>query len=314
VDSGNIPANPMNRFAARILPILLIVCLVTSCATVHRGTTERLPGASRWTNSLGMVFVPVPGTKVSFSIWETRVKDFAAFAATGPKLDGTNWNHALYHDVTPVSDGPDYPVVGVSWNDAIAFCVWLTETERKAGNISTNAAYRLPTDAEWSWAVGIGDRETNGTPKDKSGKLEGAFPWGTQYPPPAGAGNFADLAAREYFTNWPCIEGYRDGFVTSSPVGSFPPNKSGLYDLAGNALEWCDDFYDAAHKQRTMRGGGWNNTGPKSLLSSTREHVAPQRFSVVTGFRCVLEIPPAVSAETAVRVQIVKDIKTDYSK
>lgn len=246
----------------------------------------------RWTNSLGMVFVAVPGTKVSFSVWETRVNDFTAFTATNPKLDGTNWNHALYHDVTPVSDGPDYPVVNMSWNDANAFCAWLTKTERQAGKISAGATYRLPTDAEWSWAVGIGDRETNGTPKDKSTRIEGVFPWGTQFPPPAGAGNFADLAAREYFTNWPFIDGYRDGFVTTSPVGSFAPNAPGLRDLAGNALEWCDDFYDAAHKQRVMRGGAWNNCGPKSLLSSYREHVAPQRFSVVTGFRCVLAPGP----------------------
>jgi formylglycine-generating enzyme required for sulfatase activity len=191
-----------------------------------------------------------------------------------------------------VSDGPDYPVVNVSWNDANTFCAWLTEKERQAGKITATATYRLPTDAEWSWAVGIGDRETNGAPQDKSTRIEGVFPWGTQYPPPAGAGNFADLAAREYFTNWPFIEGYRDGFVTTSPVGSFTPNQFGLYDLAGNALEWCDDFYDAAHKQLVMRGGGWNNTGPKSLLSSYREHIAPERFSVVTGFRCVLAPGP----------------------
>ncbi|HTY86537.1 MAG TPA: SUMF1/EgtB/PvdO family nonheme iron enzyme [Candidatus Acidoferrum sp.] len=220
------------------------------------------------------------------------MKDFAAFAATDPKLDGTNWNHALYHGVTPVSPGPDYPVVNVSWNDAAAFCAWLTRKDREAGKIAPGASYRLPTDAEWSWAVGIGDHETNGTPKDKSTKIEGVFPWGIQYPPPAGAGNFADLSARECFTNWPYIEGYRDGFAATSPVGSFPPNRLGLYDLAGNALEWCDDFYDGAGRQRVLRGGGWNNKGPKSLLSSCREHVAPNRFSVVTGFRCVLEPGP----------------------
>jgi formylglycine-generating enzyme required for sulfatase activity len=273
------------RLAALLVP-------VAWCARVQAIPTNFPPDSKRWTNRLGMVFVPVPGTKIFFSIRETRVKDFAAFAATNPKLDGTNWNHARYHGVTPVSDGLEYPVVNVSWNDANAFCAWLTESESKTGNIPVGAGYRLPTDTEWSWAVGIGDRETNGTSKDKSAKIEGVFPWGTQYPPPAGAGNFADLTARDYFTNWPCIEGYRDGFVAASPVGSFRPNQFGLYDLAGNALEWCDDFYDTAHKQRVMRGGGWNNTGPKSLLSSYREHVAPERFSVVTGFRCVLAPGP----------------------
>jgi formylglycine-generating enzyme required for sulfatase activity len=282
----------MNRLITRLLPVLFVAMQIVSCAPIRPQSGKDMVGSGRWTNSLGMVFVSVPGTRVSFSIWETRVQDFAAFAAIQPKLNGTNWNHALYHGVTPVSDGPDYPVVNVSWNDANAFCAWLTETERKTGKIPAGAFYRLPTDAEWSWAAGIGGRETNGMPRDKSCQIPGVFPWGTQYPPPAGAGNFADLTAKDCFTNWPFIEGYRDGYATAAPVGSFKPDTSGLYDLAGNAMEWCDDFYDATHKQRVMRGGAWNNCGPRSLLSSYREHVAPERFSVVTGFRCVLAPPP----------------------
>jgi formylglycine-generating enzyme required for sulfatase activity len=282
----------MNQSMIRLGLGLLAAILFVSCAPIRPPAGNYRTGSTRWTNSLGLVFVAVPGTKVSFSIWETRVKDFASFAATHPKLDGTNWNRARYHNVTPVSAGPDHPVVNVSWNDANAFCALLTERERRAGIIPAGAMYRLPTDAEWSWAVGIGDRETNGTPKDKSARLENVFPWGLRCPPPAGAGNFADLTARECFTNWPVIEGYRDGFATTSPVGSFAPDASGLYDLAGNALEWCDDFYDSTRTQRVLRGGAWNNRGPRSLLSSYREHVAPQRFSVVTGFRCVLVPEP----------------------
>jgi formylglycine-generating enzyme required for sulfatase activity len=239
-----------------------------------------------------MIFLPMPHTKVAFSICETRVKDFAAFAAANPTLAGTNWNHAFYHGVTPVSPGPDFPVVNLSWNEAEAFCDWLTETEREGGKISTQEFYRLPTDEDWSWAVGIGGQEIGATPKEKNAKLENVYPWGAQFPPPPGAGNFADLAALNYFTNWPHIENYNDGFVTTAPVGSLAPNALGLFDLAGNALEWCDDFYDTSHKQKVLRGGAWNNCGPKSLLSSYREHVAPDRFSVVTGFRCVLQTNP----------------------
>jgi len=280
----------MKRFADMLLPVLL-AGWAASTVTVH-GQPIGMAGATRWTNSLGMIFVGVPPTKVRFSIYETRVRDFSAFAATQPKLDGTNWNHAFYHGVTPVSDGPDFPVVNVSWNDAQAFCAWLTRTERGSGRIPANASYRLPTDEEWSQAVGIGGCETGATPRQKSGKLENVFPWGSGFPPPAGAGNFADLSAKEVFTNWPVIAGYRDGFATTAPVGSFKPNSTGLYDLAGNALEWCDDFYDGTHNQRVLRGGAWNNCGPKSLLSSYREHAAPERFSVVTGFRCVVAGKP----------------------
>jgi formylglycine-generating enzyme required for sulfatase activity len=239
-----------------------------------------------------MIFVPVPHAGVLFSIYETRVRDFVTFAATYSQLNGTNWDHALYHGATPVSAGPDFPVVNVSWNDAQAFCVWLTKTERQAGTIKGKEFFRLPTDAEWSWAVGIGEREGEGTPKDKNSKIPDVFPWGTQFPPPPGTGNFADQAALNYFTNWPHIDGYNDGYVTTAPVGSFTPNQYGLYDMAGNAMEWCEDLYDPAHQQRVLRGGAWINCGPKSLLSSYREHTGPEHFSVATGFRCVRATAP----------------------
>lgn len=279
----------MNQNAARLLPLAIVVMLGGFCAELTSGAESNLPPSIRLTNSLGMIFVPVPNTKVCFSIWETRMRDFAAFAATHPRLDGTNWNHALYHDKTPVSTGPDYPVVNVSWNDARAFCIWLTQSERAGGKATNAVLYRLPTDAEWSWAVGIGDSESGDTPKEKNAKLEDVYPWGTQFPPPPGAGNFADRDALNYFTNWPNIKGYADGYVTTSPAGSFTPNALGLFDMAGNAMEWCKDDYDDSGKQRVLRGGAWINCGPKSLLSSSREHTSPERFSVATGFRCVME-------------------------
>ncbi len=273
----------MLEFIAKIFFAIVSVMIV--CAGTK---AQNLPGEGRWTNSLGMVFVPVPHTKVRFSIYETRVRDFAIFAATHPQLDGTNWEHALYHGRTPVSTGLDFPVVNVSWNDAQAFCAWLTKTERQAGTISGKEFFRLPIDMEWSWAVGIGGREGQGTPKEKNSKIPDVFPWGTQFPPPPGTGNFADKAALNYFTNWPHIDGYNDGFVTTAPVGSFKPNAFGIYDLAGNAMEWCNDFYSGTNGQRVLRGGAWINCGPKSLWSSYREHAGANRYSVATGFRPVL--------------------------
>jgi formylglycine-generating enzyme required for sulfatase activity len=270
----------MNQFVAIILPVV-IAMLAVSGMEARPQMPVGLPATGRWTNGLGMVFVPVPSAMVCFSIYETRVKDFAAFAATHPQLDGVHWNHALYHGTTPVSAGPDFPVVNVSWNDARAFCAWLTQTERQSGKISGQEVYRLPTDVEWSWAVGIGDRETGATPREKNDKIKDVFPWGTRFPPPPGAGNFADQAALNYFTNWPHIEGYNDGFVTTAPVGSFTPNALGIYDLAGNAMEWCGDFYDESHRQCVLRGGAWINCGPKSLWSSD----PTTRRRIVTAWR-----------------------------
>lgn len=291
----------MNKSTACTLSFLLAALLGLSCAHLRPKPRGECPVSSRWTNHLGMVFVPVPHTHAAFSIYETRVKDFAAFAATHPKLDGTDWNHALYHNTTPVSTGPEFPVVGVSWNDANAFCQWLTKTERAMGIIPPGVVYRLPTDAEWSWAVGIGGREPGGTPKARNHKIPNVYPWGTEYPPPPGAGNFADQAALNYFKKWPHIPGYNDGFVTTSPVGSFRPNAFGLYDMAGNADEWCEDSYDGKSSRRELRGGSWVNTGPRSLWSSTRMSVDPSRFSVITGFRCVLAWQNATNSNETVQ-------------
>ena len=130
-----------------------------------------------YVNSLGMKLVPVAGTKVFFSVWETRVQDYGVFVKeTGRQL---------YKPSFPQE--PTHPVVQVSWEDAVAFCVWLSKKEGRQ--------YRLPTDAEWSVAVGLGV-EKGSTPYEKALKVAG-YPWGDAWPPPRGAGNYSpDLGKR----------------------------------------------------------------------------------------------------------------------
>ena len=105
-----------------------------------------------FTNTLGMKFVSVPGTDVQFCIWETRVKDYAAYAAANEGVDGSWKNFEFGGFKQPET----HPVVEVSWNDAQAFCAWLTKKELPEGKIKAGQKYRLPTDAEWSVAVGLG--------------------------------------------------------------------------------------------------------------------------------------------------------------
>src|SRR6202042_1437467 len=113
----------------------------------------------------------------------------------------------------PVSREPDYPVVGVTWENAKAFCQWLTEKESAEGKLPKGMAYRLPTDEEWSRAVGLA-REGGATPKERGGKNQRVFPWGSGFPPPkANVGNYADAAWHEQFPTARWIEGYSDGFV-----------------------------------------------------------------------------------------------------
>ena len=228
-------------------------------------------------NSLGMKFVPVPGTEVLFCIWETRVQDYAAYAkASGGEPEKPHFEQ-----------GPTHPAVNVSWDDAQAFCKWLTEKEQVAGRITQKQRYRLPTDAEWSKAVGLPE-ESGDTPDAKSMKIKDVWPWGTTWPPPKGAGNYADETLKGCRDNLNCIKGYDDGYEYTSPVGSFKANQFDLYDLGGNAWEWCEDGYDNERKQRLLRGGSWDDYGPVTLLSSRRYIYTAAGRLYDFGFRCVL--------------------------
>ncbi len=261
---------------------------------IPRSATKDKP----FVNSLGMRFVPVPGTETLFCVWETRVGDFEAFVsatgydATGEmySLDdkekgwvqvGRTWKSPGF----PGIQTDEHPVVGVNWEDATEFCKWLSRQE--------GITYRLPTDHEWSQAVGIGERESaTASPKDKDEKIEGVYTWGSQFPPPTGTGNYAGSEART--GSWPdkysTIEGYRDPHPRTAKVGQYPPNRLGMYDLSGNVYEWCQDWFSGDQKYRVLRGGSWSSTDPTSLLSSYRLGGTPASRNVNRGFRCVLVV------------------------
>ncbi len=246
-----------------------------------QGATKEQP----WENTLGMRFVPVAGTEVLFSVWDTRLQDFQAFVqATGYdategmySLDYLGWKHRG-------------PVVGISWDDAQAFCKWLTEKEHTTGRLPGDKFYRLPTDAEWSTAVGL-PTENGATPKDKGGKMEEVYPWGKQWPPPRGAGNYFGEEAN-IGSEGRGIKSYNDGFLRTSPVGSFSANRYGLYDMGGNVWQWCDDWYDKNQQTRVLRGGSWDSYVSDLLRSSYRDFGIPSLRNFTIGFRCVVGSAP----------------------
>ena len=234
-----------------------------------------------WENALGMKFAPVRDLLVG--IWPVRVQDYEAFCQAAHRA----------RSIPDFSQSPTHPVVKVSWADATDFCEWLTAKERGAGRLEEGQSYRLPTDLEWSVMAGIADEGGN-TPEKRDGKARD-FPWGKQWPPPAGFGNFADSAVKK--SGMATIAGYHDGFPQTSPVGSFQPNRFGLFDMSGNVWQWCADSYKGGatgiHDWGVLRGGSWGTASQAELRSSYRNVVERSERDVLYGFRCVLDPGPS---------------------
>lgn len=273
--------------------------LSDAVAAIFAKLTKR---KSPWENSLGMRFVPVAGTEVMFSLWHTRVQDFEAYVkATGHnategmeslKADGSKWRGGNWKSPGFAQTG-QHPVCAVSWEDAQAFAQWLTEKERKEGKLNAQQSYRLPLDWEWSVAVGLDEPRTE-TPEENCishvGLPTSVYPWGSQWPPPPGAGNYAgeEVKDGEWPADYQVIAGYRDGYARTSPVGSFNANRFGLYDMGGNLWQWCEDYFNGQSGCRVIRGGSWAQGDETSALSAYRGVSWQDRRADDVGFRLVL--------------------------
>ena len=235
--------------------------------------------ANRWTNSLGMVFVPVPNTTVAFCIWETRVVDYEVFVREG------HWAR-LWPKKPDFRQETNHPVVNVSWEDAKGFCEWLTHKEHASGVLKPNQAYRLPTDHEWSFSVGL-PREKGATAQQRSFEISDYYPWGKMPKTPEhGHGTAVVNVTPRNVGNY---TGKNDGFAFTAPVGSYAPNSVGIYDLGGNVWEWCIDFADDG-RRHILRGGSWFSG---AIPSGGRDYTLPDGEIGDFGFRCVRADAPA---------------------
>jgi len=186
----------------------------------------------------------------------------------------------------------------VSWDEAARYLNWLSLQESltpvytaqngvmlPATTIGTG--FRFPTEIEWAYVARYDGQRS--TPLKYS--------WGNAMPPTTRSGNFADNSAKG--TAFITINGYSDGFAVSSPVGTFPPNEAGIYDLAGNVAEWCHDYYDLNLNMEDMvrndsmgpitgtfhvvRGASWRHGGITELRLSYRDYAEKPRIDL--GFR-----------------------------
>jgi serine/threonine protein kinase/formylglycine-generating enzyme required for sulfatase activity len=265
-----LPTNPAAGNSASTNPPT-----IAAASAPSPGETEPSPApADHGPNSLGMKFATVGN--VQFAIYPTTRQQFEAFAKA-TNLKNNSWQNPWFEQ------GPDHPVVNITWREADAFCKWLTDKERKTGQLKAGESYRLPSDLEWSKAVGLGE-EKGSTPEERDMGVQNVYPWGTQWPPPAGSGNYAGEETKGENP----IQGYNDGYENTSPVGKFKVNAAGLYDMSGNVWQWVADDWNAEKRGKTLRGGSWYNGAIQlSLLSSCRIGSSPDNQNDTYGFRIV---------------------------
>lgn len=249
------------------------------------------------TSSLGQKFVSVAGTPALIATHETKLGDWKAFLSE----TGHTWEFKPHFDQTD-----DHPVVGVTLEDARAFCLWLTEKERKEGTLNAAQGYRLPTQGDWDSAVGLARMKKPDLTVEEKVNDDRVFPWGMAWPPPAKTANLAEGE----------IEGYSDGTAFTAPVGSFAANSDGIYDLGGNVWEWCWDPEIRAEQVGILRGGSWAYFRPETLRSGYQYPVPTDMRMPTVGFRCVFEdkqrsatlIAAAESVKAQMRTQKRQDL------
>lgn len=242
-------------------------------------------GATTVTNTQFELFVRETGYQTTAERFGVSAVFYAAFQ--GQRSDilkqvaGVPWWLAVRGANWRRPDGPasslggrsDHPVVHVSWDDASAYCSW--------------SGTRLPTEAEWEYAA-------------RGGLKEKTYAWGDDLKP-EGRWN-----CNIWQGKFPHANSAEDGYLTTAPGNTYQPNGYGLWQVAGNVWEWCQDWFDSkyysrselvgpqgpeAGERRVMRGGSYlcHDSYCNRYRVSARNSNTPESTSGNIGFRCVTD-------------------------
>lgn len=242
-------------------------------ATGYVTVAERVPDAAKYPDANPALLKP------GSAVFTPMAADLRGPAVWWRYIGGASWRHPEGPE-SSVKGKRNYPAVQIAWEDADAYAKW--------------AGKRLPTEAEWEWAA-------------RGGSERKPYTWGDTK-----NGDGGKWFANTYQGDFPARDSGADGFAGLAPVKSFPPNGYGLYDMSGNAWEWCSDWYDPGYyavspkenpkgpdrgplvegerePQRVRRGGSFlcDDQYCRRYLPSARDKNPPDSSANHTGFRCV---------------------------
>jgi len=214
-----------------------------------------------------------------------------------------------YSRFKSVQGAKSEPVTSISWIEAAQYCNWLSQQEgiklfyhirgdRLIGFNIRSDGYRLPSEAEWEWLA-----------RKSSKSKQSRFTWGDETTIAKQAGNIADEHAKGVTAHY--VPNYSDGYAGVAPVGSFPVEKMGLYDLTGNVSEWVHDVYTLMPMDKqvielnplggtegdthTVKGSNWRSGRLTELRASYREGEKNGRDDL--GFRVAKYVYGGINGE-----------------